>query len=236
MHTHMNMMCMGMCMHMHMHMHMLHMHMLHMHMHMHVCQSRLLPLWLSDSVRRGCHKLSCEKENSKRGRTKDTRGGMRGGKHTLTRETRGGHIGVWDSGGLKGEKRVDSITGQITRSPSTFANVLRGSNEIRLTTQPGVNPADPSVSLSSPESRVVSRRPDQSVGPGELATPETGGRAGGASLHAASMLQQIFEQTGCCASGPERDDGGVVWSSDGAPFAQPPRVVFLFVTGRLCVF
>ena len=77
----------------------------------------------------------------------------------------------------------------------------------------------------------MSRRPDQSVGPGELATPETGGRAGGASLHAASMLQQIFEQTGCCASGPERDDGGVVWSSDGAPFAQPPRVVFLFVTG-----
>ena len=80
-------------------------------------------------------------------------GAMRGGKHTLTRETRGGHIGVWDSGGLKGEKRVDSITGQITRSPSTFANVLRGSNEIRLTTQPGVKPADPSVSLSSPESR-----------------------------------------------------------------------------------
>ena len=146
---------MNMHMHMHMHMHMLHMHMhmLHMHMHMHVCQSRLLPLWLSDSVRRGCHKLSCEKENSKRGRTKDTRGGMRGGKHTLTRETRGGHIGVWDSGGPKGEKRVDSITGQITRSPSTFANVLRGSNEIRLTTQPGVKPADPSVSLSSPESR-----------------------------------------------------------------------------------
>ena len=128
----------------------MHRHMLHMHMHMHVCQSRLLPLWLSDSVRRGCHKLSCEKENSKRGRTKDTRGGMRGGKHTLTRETRGGHIGVWDSGGLKGEKRVDSITGQITRSPSTFANVLRGSNEIRFNDATGGETRGPFSELVFP--------------------------------------------------------------------------------------
>jgi hypothetical protein len=99
MHTHMNMMCMGMCMHMHMHM-----HMLHMHMHMHVCQSRLLPLWLSDSVRRGCHKLSCEKENSKRGRTKDTRGGMRGGEtHTHTRDAWRSHWGVGQWGSKRGE-------------------------------------------------------------------------------------------------------------------------------------
>ena len=101
MHTHMNMMCMGMCMHMHMHM-----HMLHMHMHMHVCQSRLLPLWLSDSVRRGCHKLSCEKENSKRGRTqkKDTRGGhARGETHTHTRDAWRSHWGVGQWGSKMGE-------------------------------------------------------------------------------------------------------------------------------------
>eukprot|EP00964_Phaeocystis_antarctica_P128080 scaffold91807_cov52-Phaeocystis_antarctica.AAC.3 len=55
--------------------------------------------------------------------------------------------------------------------------------------------------------------PDQSVGPGGLATPGTGG-----------CLRALPQQSDALLA--FRADGGVVWSTDGdAP--RPPRVVFV---------
>ena len=60
------------------------------------------------------------------------------------------------------------------------------------------------------------RCPDQSMGPGGLANPETGGRApAGAPPITSRPLPAV------------REDGGVVWSSDGAPFAHTPCSIFL---------
>eukprot|EP00964_Phaeocystis_antarctica_P041352 scaffold23647_cov60-Phaeocystis_antarctica.AAC.3 len=62
--------------------------------------------------------------------------------------------------------------------------------------------------------------PDQSVGPGGLATPGTGG-----------CLRALPQQSDALLA--FRADGGVVWPTDGAP--RPPRVVFVISFASLII-